>query len=159
MSPRGIFNKTQPPLSFYINPPFCDTFPPKASGLARQRAPMPQHRLPVLGLCLRPQWMQPILLYYCACSPEVTVVSTVHPRPDASTGSSASASFPSCDRKTTRLEFLTHAGLPGSGLRASRYPLGLCTQVVGRLTALALGLEWRRATVPEPFLCSFCLCV
>ena len=29
-----------------------------ALGLARQRAPVPEHRLPVLGLCLRPPWMQ-----------------------------------------------------------------------------------------------------
>ena len=34
-----------------------------AFGLARQRAPVPEHRLPVLGLCLRPQWMPPSLLF------------------------------------------------------------------------------------------------
>ena len=34
-----------------------------ASGLARQRAPVPEHRLPVMSLCLRPQWMQPSLLF------------------------------------------------------------------------------------------------
>ena len=29
-----------------------------ALGLARLRAPVPEHGLPVLGLCLRPPWMQ-----------------------------------------------------------------------------------------------------
>ena len=34
-----------------------------ALGLARQRAPVPEHRLPVMGLCLRPQWIQLSLLF------------------------------------------------------------------------------------------------
>ena len=51
--------------------------PALAPGLARQRAPVPEHRLPVMGLCLRPQRMQPFLCtaffsflflcFFCSC--------------------------------------------------------------------------------------------
>ena len=36
------------------------TWPPAARPL--RRAPVPKNHLPVLGLCLRPHWMQPSLL-------------------------------------------------------------------------------------------------
>ena len=43
-----------------------------ALGLERRRAPVPEHRLPVLGLCLR-------VLSACACCSEVTVTSVSLP--------------------------------------------------------------------------------
>ena len=41
-----------------------DPGPQQHPGL--HRAPVPEHRLPVLRLCLRPDWMQPSLLYFFA---------------------------------------------------------------------------------------------
>ena len=53
-----------------------------------RRATVPQHHLPVLGLSLRPYWMQPSLLFsvffalsacVCSSSDQVTVTSISHP--------------------------------------------------------------------------------
>ena len=49
-------------------------------GCCSSFAPVPEHRLPVLGLCLRPQWMQPSLLFSTALlSPLVRVAHAGFP--------------------------------------------------------------------------------
>ena len=62
----GISGACGPPLVWRARKPLPSAFRSSvalALGLARQRAPVPEHRLPVLGLCLRPQWMQTSLLF------------------------------------------------------------------------------------------------
>ena len=62
----GISGACGPPLVWRARKPLLSALRSSAAlalGLARQRAPVPEHRLPVLGLCLRPQWMQTSLLF------------------------------------------------------------------------------------------------
>ena len=57
----GISGACGPPLVWRARKPLPSALRSSAAlalGLARQRAPVPEHRLPVLGLCLRPPWMQ-----------------------------------------------------------------------------------------------------
>ena len=80
----GISGACGPPLVWRARKPLPSALRSSAAlalGLARQRAPVPEHRLPVMDLCLRPQWMQPSSLFYFfafsarACRFQVTVTS------------------------------------------------------------------------------------
>ena len=58
----GISGACGPPLVWRWRKPLPSALRSSAAltlGLVRLRAPVPEHRLPVLGLCLRPPWMPP----------------------------------------------------------------------------------------------------
>ena len=62
----GVCGACGPPLVWRARKPLPCALRSSASlalGLERRRAPVPEHRLPVLGLCLRPHWMSTSLLF------------------------------------------------------------------------------------------------